>query len=760
MTEPVRPYGDCAQTYVDAGWQGVLPIPPRAKKPVPAGFTGHNGKWPSAKHIEEWMLGTPEKSIALRVPGTVIGIDVDQYGPKHGHDRLLDAIEHLGELPATWVSTSRPAPSGIRLFRVPDGSELKTAPLPNVEIVQFHHRYMVVWPSLHRDTGDEYRWVTPDGEIAHRPPRPDELPDLPAKWLDALLARTEKTEPANNDVPNAHREHHWSPSVISKFDDTVSHLVAGSRHDSATAGAMGLARLEQLGDSGSTAALEELGRRFITAITAPGTGQRKPNDADIEWRDILESARHLAMTTASTRGPTIDDIYEPSAATAGEGGQQANDDDGLPDAEDWLPRDLSEILAGGIERPVPTLLDAAGSVPLLYDGRVNSIFGESGVGKTWVTLLAIAQVIQGGGIAMMVDLEDTPHGLIPRLRDLGLTSGQITDQFIYVAPETPWGLVAAETMRRVVSDRMVDLVVIDSTGEAMAMGGVKGNDDDDVARWFRSFPRRIADMGTCVLLTDHIPKDPTAPSSYSIGSQRKRAAINGASYRVDAIKAPSLTEDGKLKIIVAKDRHGTRPVGAVAAIVTFTAGDHTTVNITKPDSGDVAAGDKWRPTVMMERVSRHLEDNPGASQRTILADVEGRDGHLRKALGCLVEEGHVEQEKNARGFSYVVVRPFRDIDDLTETVVDNPVDNPSEADRGHRGPPRPTAARPQSRDERGPPLQTPPYGGVGGPRSEPPPLADSSLTAAHPKSGADETPPRPDPPVSYLFTDDDEGDPA
>ena len=27
----------------------------------------------------------------------------------------------------------------------------------------------------------------------------------------------------------------------------------------------------------------------------------------------------------------------------------------------------------------------------------------------------------------------------------------------------------------------------------MAMGGVKGNNDDEVAAWFRSFPRHLAD---------------------------------------------------------------------------------------------------------------------------------------------------------------------------------------------------------------------------------------------------------------------------
>ena len=36
----------------------------------------------------------------------------------------------------------------------------------DVEICQQSHRYAVVWPSIHPDTGTVYRWYTPDGVVA------------------------------------------------------------------------------------------------------------------------------------------------------------------------------------------------------------------------------------------------------------------------------------------------------------------------------------------------------------------------------------------------------------------------------------------------------------------------------------------------------------------------------------------------------------------------------------------------------------------
>ena len=80
---------------------------------------------------------------------------------------------------------------------------------------------------------------------------------------------------------------------------------------------------------------------------------------------------------------------------------------------------------------------------------------------------------------------------------------------------------------------------MDSIGESLAAEGFKPNDDDDVTRWFRLLPRRLARNGAAVMGVDHVTKSAEGRGLYAIGSQRKLAAIDGAAYLVDVVSAPT-----------------------------------------------------------------------------------------------------------------------------------------------------------------------------------------------------------------------------
>lgn len=192
------PYAEAAWLYRQAGWAGVLPLPPRAKWPPPGGYTGWAGVEPSGADVQAWVDG-PEGAgnIALRLPHGVYGLDVDAYGGKSGGDAFAVACERLGALPDTWTVTSRDdGVSGIRLYRaeLPVGRRWKDEPAGHgagIEAIHFGHRYAVVYPSVHPDTGQTYGWYGPDGELVHAHygdmvPRVDELPEMPAAWVEAL----------------------------------------------------------------------------------------------------------------------------------------------------------------------------------------------------------------------------------------------------------------------------------------------------------------------------------------------------------------------------------------------------------------------------------------------------------------------------------------------------------------------------------------------------------------------------------------------
>lgn len=210
----IEGYGQWADSYRRNGWQHVLPLPARAKTPPPGGYTGRKAdKTPDDAQIAEWIATHGGGNLALRMPDDIVGIDVDDYeyqyhardpetkdklwlpdgspdmrtGVKTGNITLGGLEDELGELPATWRSSSRgDGPSGIRLYRVPSGLLWGDFGL-HIECIWWGHRYAVVWPSVNPDSGLRYLWINdddPDSDWSGVSPHVEQIPKLPQGWID------------------------------------------------------------------------------------------------------------------------------------------------------------------------------------------------------------------------------------------------------------------------------------------------------------------------------------------------------------------------------------------------------------------------------------------------------------------------------------------------------------------------------------------------------------------------------------------------
>jgi hypothetical protein len=343
--------------------------------------------------------------------------------------------------------------------------------------------------------------------------------------------------------------------------------------------------------------------------------------------------------------------------------------------EDWLPIDLAPIarqISDGTYQPtMPTIMEVAGTIPLFYRERVNLLFGESGGGKTWLALAAVAETLATGQRVMFVDYEDNPNGIAERMMILNVPIEQLS-LLDYRNPSS--GLMLGTSLMSDIQQSYA-LVVLDSTGEAMAAGGVNSNDDGEVAQWFALVKRFLKLPGKPAVVTlDHVPKNQEGQLLFSIGSQRKRAAVTGASYRVDTLKEPAKGKDGKLKLTVAKDRPGNRPKGSTACHVDLKSTDgHLTIEAVL-EGPSVDAEGNFRPTVLMERVSRWLEDNPQSTAREVREGVTGKTTVVTEALAVLVREGSVRVVTGPRGASiHTVAKPYREADEL---VLNDPKPNP------------------------------------------------------------------------------------
>lgn len=197
----VAPYVE-APAYWRAGF--VNPIPVRGKTPPVEGYTGKDGLNVSWADLQTWTKDEHAfHNIAIRHAGTV-GIDVD--GPD-GADSLAKAEEELGQLPPTWSVTSRgpDQPRRTYFYRVPGLVDMSKSEGrfrkqfgPLVDIIHRGHRYSIVWPSIHPETGQVYRWYDQNSGAECAIPSLAQLPELPESWVEYFRAHdvAPETDPA------------------------------------------------------------------------------------------------------------------------------------------------------------------------------------------------------------------------------------------------------------------------------------------------------------------------------------------------------------------------------------------------------------------------------------------------------------------------------------------------------------------------------------------------------------------------------------
>lgn len=299
---------------------------------------------------------------------------------------------------------------------------------------------------------------------------------------------------------------------------------------------------------------------------------------------------------------------------------------------------------------------------LFYSGKVNALFGDSGDGKSWVAFAAARECIKAGRHVVCVDLEDHASSVVNRLLAIGCTADELRAHFAYISPDEPYGAAAAERLERLITEQGSALVIVDSTGEALALNSVK-DEDVEITKWFRAFPRRLAALGPAVLITDHVPKARDAPKLYSIGSQRKRAAIDGVTFRVDGNPPPARGQVGYIDLTCAKDRNGTFQRGAAVARIIMKANEAGTkveLTVGPPVKQPNESGDRLVP--VMRKIS-HLLAREGRAMNLsqFRRQGMGNTNLHRAAVDRLVDEGFVRE---LDGF-YSSIRPLPDgYDDL------------------------------------------------------------------------------------------------
>ena len=658
-----KPYGSWAAAYERAWGHYPLWTPPKAKHPVPTGFTGYAGRWPEAGDYWAWQKKHGGRcNIALRMPLDVIGLDVDQYGEKHGWHNLLKLLTELGvELPLTWRSTSRTdGVSGIYFFRVPEGLKWPTQATKDVEIVRFAHRYAMVYPSIHDKTGATYYWYDPAGAKSIFIPLPEDLPDLPAELIAQLTNGVYDTETGERaDYTAEDRDRLLTggspcPAVAAAAARYEERSEDSAHHDAMLSTLRAVTRLGEQGHAGVAEAVAELAEAFYEDLDGVRDG------AGPEFARMLDGGIAKAL---------VDPTRESDKGCCGDNSRRAKDREAKKKEKvvhsSWKAVDLKPVLQGQELDPPPSILRKHNGEGLFYAGKVHSLHGESESLKTWLALVAVMEQADVQRYVLYIDFEDRASTLVGRLRALGMADEDIEEYVIYVRPDVPVGEEELADLLAQVAEFGVVLAVLDGVTEAMNLHGLdsdRGN--QSVAQWLALLPRPLADAGSAVVQIDHVikSKEDRAKRNDAIGGQHKRAGLDGAGYMVENVVPFGRGREGRSFIYISKDRPGHVQSGGDRR---WTA----TFNIRANEDGTDISFDLYHHDESKEKapkneaevsseillaISKYIAKHPGSSKRVVEGAVTGKSITIRRALDILIRDEYVAESKNPRGSGMVL----------------------------------------------------------------------------------------------------------
>lgn len=569
------PYAYAAWAYRRAGWAGVLPLPPGAKWPPPGGYTGWAGVEPSGADVQAWIDG-PEGAgnVALRLPAGVYGLDVDNYGGKHGAAALAALESTCGPLPPTWVVSSRDdGVSGIRLYRayLPIGRRWRDQPAgggAGIEAIHLGHRYAVVWPSVHPETGRKYVWTDPGGVTLDGPvPELATLPELPAAHVEALSepgeVRVGEMAGHAETVEAVQRWRQGDPCP--RVSDASARAMLGLRqafdgaalHPVSVAGVHELVNLGHEGHVGVRRALAEHYALHVEVRRARG------EDGEAEWwREVRGAIGKLPTATAreacdcglwAGEGVTftpdelgvalaLDPWGEPAAVIEGE----VIDPAPAGGAAEAAPLDLAGVLISRMltpaqlrDRPAPAWLieglltvDSASwliAAPGSYKSFVALDWaGHVGAGRDWM-----GRAVRGGPVVYVA--AEGSAGMGPRIRAWEQRNGPMPDAVrflpmpVQIARADHWAALV-EACRRLAPG----LVIIDTQHRVSV--GIDENDNTAMGHVIEAIEALRGATGACVLVVHHVGRS----GSHARGA----SAIDGA-------------QDIELRLIRTADRRVT-----------------------------------------------------------------------------------------------------------------------------------------------------------------------------------------------------------
>lgn len=334
--------------------------------------------------------------------------------------------------------------------------------------------------------------------------------------------------------------------------------------------------------------------------------------------------------------------------------------------------DLVEVL----ERGLPPRQWLPGSEGMLVRGKRHHIAAQLKSGKTLSMLAHVVDMASAGARVAIFDRENGAEEYARRLADVladrdSDTRSAVRERLTYYA----WPQLKLDDADQLAAALAgTDLVVWDSTRTFLSSLALDEDRSDDYAKFAGALIDPLFRAGVATVLLDNSGHNNQGRAR---GSSSK-GDLADIVYSLKVLAPFDEHRRGRLRLVRAHSRFGD--VGA-AFTLELGAGHFGTFTL---DEAERDPGG-FRPTVLMERTSRRLEETPGLSWSGLRSAVKGNNDAIDLGLELLIAEGYVRVEQDGQARRHFSTRPYREADDPRSANPAQTLPNPAQG-QGPRDP--------------------------------------------------------------------------
>jgi hypothetical protein len=333
--------------------------------------------------------------------------------------------------------------------------------------------------------------------------------------------------------------------------------------------------------------------------------------------------------------------------------------------------DLIEMIEAGI----PPREFIPGADPLPKRKRAHIAAAAKSGKSLGMGVVTAVDIIEAGGTVAILDRENGADEYARRLEavlDARQATGTLRERIRVELRYYAWpsmSLSWRDDPAYPAEFAGADVVIFDSSRSHTAPLGLTEDASDDWASFTTSLVDPLMLAGITTITLDNMGHEDKARPR---GTSAKEDLCDIA-YTMKVVSPFSSTLAGRLELRCSRSRIGEITVGDTWRMDLGGGSYGAWQRVERPTDDARAA---FRPTNIMEKVSRAVEQDGGLSKRAIRTVVAGKNDWIDLALELLVSEGFIDAREDGQAHRHYSIRPYReDAESPTVPTVPQPCPN-------------------------------------------------------------------------------------